>query len=178
MRTRLLLLLVGLLWSAAAPGQSNDPNNTLVLELKSGPVLIALRPDLAPKHVERVKQLAKDGFYNGIKFHRVIDDFMAQGGDPTGTGNGGSKYGNLKAEFSQEPFVRGTVAAARTPNPDSADSQFFICFDNQGCAPLRGKYTIWGKVVSGMENVDKIARGEPPQRPDAIVKAYILADKK
>jgi peptidylprolyl isomerase len=181
MRKLLKPLLAAILFCAPAAAQApqgTDPNNTLVLELKSGPVTIQLRPDLAPKHVERVKRLAKEGFYNGIKFHRVIEGFMAQGGDPTGTGGGGSKYGNLPAEFSREPFVRGTVAAARTRDPNSADSQFFICFNDRGCAGLAGQYTIWGKVASGMEHVDKITRGEPPSNPDAIVRAYIQADQK
>lgn len=175
-----LLLAVALTAPAIAQmRQSNpDPRNILIMELKSGPVTIQLRPDLAPQHVERVKRLAKEGFYNGTKFHRVIEDFMAQGGDPTGTGAGGSNYGNLPAEFSEEPFVRGTVAAARTPDPDSADSQFFICFSDRGCAGLAGEYTLWGQVVSGMEHVDRIARGEPPRNPDAIVRAYVLADAK
>ena len=158
--------------TAAAQGAAAGAGNTLVLQLKSGEVAIQLRPDLAPKHVERVKQLAKDGFYNGLKFHRVIDGFMAQSGDPTGTGTGGSKYGDLPAEFSKEVFKRGTVGAARTANPNSANSQFFICYGD-GCRSLTGQYTVWGEVVSGMENVDKIAQGEPPATPDTIVKAQL-----
>jgi peptidylprolyl isomerase len=167
------------IWHApSASAQKADPANTLVMQLKSGSVVIKLRPDLAPKHVERVKQLAKDGFYNGLKFHRVIPGFMAQSGDPTGTGTGGSKYPDVPAEFSNiEGFKRGTVGAARTNNPNSANSQFFICF-GAGCSSLNGKYTIWGEVVEGMDNVDKIAAGEPPPTPDTIVKAQILADKK
>ena len=168
-------------WLAApAAAQKADPANTLAIQLKSGQVLIKLRPDLAPKHVARVKQLAKDGFYDGIKFHRVIPGFMAQSGDPTGTGTGGSKYGDLPAEFSNiETFKRGSVGAARTSNPNSANSQFFICFGD-GCskAGLNGQYTIWGEVIEGMEHVDKIAAGEPPANPDTIVKAQMLADKK
>ena len=160
----------------AAP--KSDPTNTLVIELKSGPVLIALRPDLAPKHVARVKQLAKDGFYNGLKFHRVINGFMAQTGDPTGTGTSGSKYGNVPAEFTQEKFVRGTVGAARSQSPDSANSQFFICFTNDPCGSLTGQYTVWGQVISGMENVDQIVRGEPPAVPDTMKKVYLKADVK
>lgn len=175
--TRLFALLLALIVAGPALAQKADPANTLVLELKSGKVLIQLRPDLAPKHVERVKLLAKEGFYNGIKWHRVIDNFMAQSGDPTGTGTGGSKHGKLPAEFTPEVYGRGTVGAARTADPNSADSQFFICFGD-GCKGLTGKYTVWGKVVEGMEHVDKITRGEPPSQPDTIQKAYLLADAK
>lgn len=153
-----------------------DPGNLLVIELKDGPVLVRLRPDLAPKHVERVKQLAKEGFYDGIKFHRVIDGFMAQTGDPTGTGTGGSNYADLPAEFSQEPFKRGTLGAARTADPDSANSQFFICFNDTGCSGLTGQYTVWGQVIDGMEHVDSIAKGEPPPIPDVMQKVYVKAD--
>ena len=163
---------------AAAPAPNADPANTLVIELKSGKVLIGLRPDLAPKHVERVKRLAKDGFYNGLKFHRVINGFMAQTGDPTGTGTSGSKYGNVPAEFTKEPFVRGTVGAARSQSPDSANSQFFICFTDAGCGSLTGNYTIWGKVIDGMAEVDQIVRGEPPSTPDTMKKVYLLSDAK
>ena len=149
----------------------------LVIELKTGKVVIQLRPDLAPKHVERVKTLAGEGFYNGLKWHRVIDGFMAQTGDPTGTGMSGSKLPDLPAEFSQEPYKRGSVGAARTQDPNSANSQFFICFNDQGCAGLTGQYTIWGQVVSGMENVDKIKRGESGSgtvdAPDTMVKVYV-----
>ena len=160
----------------AAP--KSDPANTLVIELKAGKVLVGLRPDLAPKHVERVKRLAKDGFYNGLKFHRVINGFMAQTGDPTGTGTSGSKYGNLPAEFTKEPFVRGTVGAARSNSPDSANSQFFICFTDAGCGSLTGNYTVWGSVIDGMPNVDQITRGEPPAAPDTMLKVYLLSDAK
>ena len=160
----------------AAFAQAADPQNTLVIELKTGKVLVKLRPDLAPKHVERVKTLAKQGFYNGLKFHRVIDGFMAQTGDPQGTGMGGSSLPDLPAEFTRELYKRGSVGAARTQNPNSANSQFFICYD--GCRPLTGQYTLWGEVVQGMEHVDKIARGEPPQRPDMMLKVYLLADAK
>ncbi|MCK5549419.1 MAG: peptidylprolyl isomerase, partial [Hyphomicrobiaceae bacterium] len=153
-----------------------DPGNLLVIELKDGPVIVRLRPDLAPKHVERVKQLAKEGFYDGIKFHRVIDGFMAQTGDPTGTGTGGSNYADLPAEFSQEPFKRGTLGAARTADPDSANSQFFICFNDTGCSGLTGQYTVWGQVIDGMEHVDSIAKGEPPPIPDVMQKVYVKAD--
>ncbi len=161
---------------AAAQGSNLDPKNTLQIDLKDGKVLIALRPDLAPKHVERIKTLAKKGFYDGIVFHRVIDGFMAQTGDPRGTGTGGSDLPNLPAEFSTEPFVRGIVGAARTPDPNSANSQFFIMF---GRAPnLDRQYTVWGKVVSGMEFVDRIKRGEPPSNPDKMLKVRLLSDVK
>ena len=169
------LLLTPLL--AFAQKAASDPANTLVLELKGGKVLIKLRPDLAPKHVERVKQLAKDGFYKGLKWHRVIDGFMAQSGDPTGTGRSGSTYGTLKAEFTPDVYQRGTVGAARTGDPDSANSQFFICFGDE-CRSLTGKYTIWGEVIEGMDAVDQIERGQPPANPDTILNAYILADAK
>jgi cyclophilin family peptidyl-prolyl cis-trans isomerase len=131
--------------------------NTLRIELKSGPVMIKLRPDLAPNHVARIKELANEGFYDGIVFHRVIPGFMAQTGDPTGTGSGGSKKPNLKAEFSKEPHVRGTCAMARSSSPDSANSQFFICFAKSPW--LDGQYTVWGQVVEGMEHVDAIKKG-------------------
>jgi len=178
--TTMMAATIALAGAAAAQApKALDPNNTLVLELKGGKVAIQLRPDLAPKHVERVKQLAKDGFYNGLKWHRVINGFMAQSGDPTGTGTSGSKYGNIPAEFTQEPFVRGTVGAARTSDPNSANSQFFICFTDTGCASLRGQYTVWGKVVDGMAAVDAIAKGEAGSgrvaTPDQIVKGYIAA---
>jgi peptidylprolyl isomerase len=157
-----------------------DPANTLILELKSGKVTIALRPDLAPKHVERVKTLAKEGFYNGHKFHRVIEGFMAQTGDPTGTGTGGSKYGDLPAEFTNTPFERGTIGAARTGDPNSANSQFFITFTRT--AHLNGQYTVWGKVTDGMTAVDAVKKGEGQggkvTNPDIIVKAYLASDAK
>jgi peptidylprolyl isomerase len=142
--------------------------NTLQLETTQGPVTIEMRPDLAPGHVERIKQLVREGFYNGIVFHRVIDGFMAQTGCPQGTGTGGSGK-KLKAEFNKEPHVRGTVSMARSSNPDSGDSQFFICFDEAHF--LDGQYTVWGAVTAGMENVDKIKRGEPVQNPDKIITA-------
>jgi peptidylprolyl isomerase len=150
----------------AAPAPASQ---TLTLETTKGPVVIRLRPDLAPEHAKRLTQLAKEGFYNNVPFHRVIEGFMAQTGDPTGTGTGGSKYPDLKAEFTQTPFVRGTVGMARSSSPNSANSQFFICFGDASF--LNGKYTVVGEVVSGMENVDKIKRGEPVQNPDRIVKA-------
>jgi peptidylprolyl isomerase len=173
-----LATLAFLALPAAAQAPKQDPSNTLVLELKTGPVAIQLRPDLAPQHVARVKQLAKEGFYDGLKFHRVIPNFMAQSGDPRGTGTGGSKYPDLPAEFTPEVYKRGTVGAARTQNPNSANSQFFICFNDSGCRGLTGQYTVWGQVISGMENVDKITPGEPPTTPDTIQRAYIQADKK
>jgi peptidylprolyl isomerase len=150
-----------------------DNDDVLILETTRGAVTIAMRPDLAPRHVARIKELVREGFYNGIVFHRVIDGFMAQTGDPTGTGTGGSGK-KLKAEFSKEPHKRGTVSMARAQNPDSGDSQFFICFED---APfLNGQYTVWGKVIEGMENVDGIKRGEPVANPDKIVSARMKAD--
>jgi peptidylprolyl isomerase len=148
-------------------------DDTLVLETTKGKVTIAMRPDLAPNHVARIKELVRQGFYDGIVFHRVIDGFMAQTGCPQGTGTGGSGK-KLKAEFNKEKHVRGTVSMARAANPDSGDSQFFICFDD---APfLNGQYTVWGAVTDGMENVDKIKRGEPVINPDKILKARMAAD--
>src|SRR5438067_432028 len=143
-----------------------DPENTLLMETSKGPVTIRLRPDLAPNHVKRIKELVREGFYDGIVFHRVIDGFMAQTGDPTGTGTGGSGK-KLKAEFSKAPHGRGAVSMARANDPDSADSQFFIVFGEARF--LDGKYTVWGEVTSGMEAVDKLKRGEPVQGPDKIV---------
>jgi cyclophilin family peptidyl-prolyl cis-trans isomerase len=151
-----------------------DAENTLVLETTKGRVVIELRPDLAPNHVAHIKKLAREGFYDGVAFHRVIEGFMAQTGCPHGTGTGGSKYPNLKAEFNSEPHVRGTASMARAQSPDSANSQFFICFDD--AAFLNRQYTVWGKVVEGMENVDKIKRGEPVRDPDRINSARVLAD--
>ena len=152
-------LIAGGLAAAPAMAQSapSDPENTLYLDLKDGRVVIRLRPDLAPKHVAQIKTLTKQGFYDGIVFHRVIEGFMAQTGDPTGTGTGRSKLPNIPAEFTSAPFKRGTLGMARSSAPDSANSQFFICF-----APasfLNNQYTVWGEVVSGMEFVDKIKRG-------------------
>jgi peptidylprolyl isomerase len=154
-------------------GVPNDPANTLIMELKTGKVTIRLRPDLAPKHVERVKKLVSEGFYNGLTFHRVIPGFMAQTGDPLGTGAGGSKDPDLPAEFTPTAFERGTIGAARTGDPNSANSQFFICFTH---APhLNGTYTVWGQVVDGMQFVDLIAKGEPPPVPDKIIKMYLAS---
>jgi peptidylprolyl isomerase len=157
-------------------GLAADPlENVVLLDLKDGRVTILLRPDLAPKHVARIKKLTREGFYDGIVFHRVIPGFMAQTGDPTGTGTGGSKYPDLPAEFSNSAtFERGTVGAARSSDPNSANSQFFIDF---APAPfLNGKYTIWGQVIDGMDAVDKIKPGEPPSNPDKIVKMQVAAD--
>ena len=158
-----------------------DPENTLILDLKSGPVTITLRPDLAPGHVERIKTLTRQGFYDGVVFHRVIPGFMAQTGDPTGTGSGGSDLPDLKAEFSSTPHRRGTVSAARSASPNSANSQFFICFDD---APwLDRQYSVWGEVTEGMDHVDAIKKGGDHNNgaisgtPDKILKARIGSDK-
>jgi peptidylprolyl isomerase len=150
-----------------------NPENTLLMETSKGDVVIEMRPDLAPGHVERIKELARDGFYDGLKFHRVIDGFMAQTGCPQGTGTGGSGK-KLKAEFSEEKHIRGTVSMARASDPNSGDSQFFICFDE---APwLNKQYTAWGRVIDGMETIDAINKGEPPRQPDHIVKMRLAAD--
>jgi peptidylprolyl isomerase len=150
-----------------------NPEDTLILETSKGEVVVEMRPDLAPGHVARIKELARQGFYDGVPFHRVIEGFMAQTGDPTGTGTGGSGK-KLAAEFNAEPHTRGAVSMARAQSPDSADSQFFIVFDD--ATFLDRKYTVWGRVIEGMENVDKINRGEPPATPDKIVSAKIAAD--
>ncbi len=155
-----------------------DPENTLVMQLKDGTVLIEMYPDVAPNHVARIKELVRQGFYDGIKFHRVIDGFMAQTGDPTGTGRGGSGK-NLKAEFNRKHHGRGTVSMARAASPDSADSQFFICFADAGF--LDGQYTVWGQVISGMEYVDHIKKGNQKYSgtvidPDKIISMKVLAD--
>jgi cyclophilin family peptidyl-prolyl cis-trans isomerase len=158
---------------------ARDKENTIIIELKSGPVVIALRPDLAPEHVARYKELARKGFYDGVVFHRVIPDFMAQTGDPTGTGSGGSDLPDLKAEFSAEKHKRGTVSAARTNNPNSANSQFFICFAD---APwLDRQYSVWGQVIEGMEHVDAIKKGDGSSgavsgAPDKIIRMRVEAD--
>ena len=163
-----------------------DPENTLVIETTKGRVVIEMRPDVAPNHVAHIKKLAREGAYDGVVFHRVIDGFMAQTGDvkfgnsnlpefnPNRTGTGGSKYPDLKQEFNNEPHVRGTASMARSQNPDSANSQFFICFDDAGF--LNRQYTVWGKVIEGMENVDKIKRGEPVSDPDKITSMRVAAD--
>jgi peptidylprolyl isomerase len=165
-------VIAALLVSGAVNGQ--DLENMLYMDLESGRVVIELRPDLAPKHVARIKELAREGFYDGIVFHRVIPGFMAQTGDPTGTGRGGSDKPDLPAEFSNEPFVRGTIGMARTSDPNSANSQFFINYVET--PHLNGQYTVWGQVVEGMEHIDAIAQGEPPPDPDKIVKMQVAAD--
>jgi peptidylprolyl isomerase len=151
-----------------------DPENTLLMETSKGNVVIELRPDLAPKHVERIKQLVREKFYDGIVFHRVIDGFMAQTGCPDGRGTGGSKHPNLAAEFNKEKHVRGVCSMARSSNPNSANSQFFICFDNASF--LDGQYTAWGRVIDGMDHVDKPAKGEPPRAPDKMISVRVAAD--
>ena len=171
-------LTLGLFLSAGTGSAQNlDPENTLYLELETGRVVIELRPDLAPNHVARIKELTRDGFYNGIVFHRVIEGFMAQTGDPTGTGRGGSGQ-KLGAEFSLEPHVRGTVSMARSADPNSADSQFFIVFEESDW--LNGQYTVWGQVVQGMEFVDQIKKGVGQSGsvadPDRIVRMQVAAD--
>ena len=151
-----------------------DPENTLLLETETGRVTIQLRPDLAPQHVARIKELAREGFYDGVVFHRVIPGFMAQGGCPNGTGMGGSSKPDLLAEFSREPHVRGACSMARTNNPNSANSQFFICFDNANF--LDGQYTVWGVVTEGMDHIDALPKGEPPRAPGKIVSMKVAAD--
>ena len=165
-----------------------DPENTLIIEVglfyevddasatppQTGKVVVKLLPDVAPGHVTRVKELAREGFYDGVPFHRVIEGFMAQTGCPHGSGTGGSDYPNLAAEFNEEPHVRGVCSMARAASPNSANSQFFICFDDASF--LDGQYTVWGKVTDGMEHVDAIAKGEPPANPDKIIKMQIAAD--
>jgi len=182
LRRMALALGLGLTLSAAGGGdasaQASDPENTLIMTLESGQVTIAMRPDLAPNHVERIKTLARENFYDGVVFHRVIDGFMAQTGDPTGTGSGGSEYPDLGQEFSDASHMRGTVSMARTSDPNSANSQFFIVFDR---APhLNAQYTVWGDVVEGMEHIDALKRGAPGSgavsNPDHIVSMRVQAD--
>jgi peptidylprolyl isomerase len=152
----------------------DDAENTLIMELATGPVTIKLRPDLAPQHVARIKELTREGFYDGVVFHRVIGGFMAQGGDPTGTGSGGSDKPNLPKEFSSEPHVRGVCSMARTADPNSANSQFFICLDD--VPHLNKQYTVWGEVTEGMEHIDALPKGEPPRDPGAIRSMKVAAD--
>jgi peptidylprolyl isomerase len=180
----IVLALVLALFAATGAGAQNtalDKENILYIDLKSGRVAIQLRPDLAPNHVARVKKLVREGFYNGIVFHRVIDGFMAQTGDPEGNGTGGSKYPDLKAEFSREPFRRGTIGAARSRSPNSANSQFFIGLE---AAPhLTGQYTVWGQVIRGMPRVDAIKKGATANNgsvtnPDKMLKVLVAADAK
>jgi cyclophilin family peptidyl-prolyl cis-trans isomerase len=157
-----------------AQSEELDPENTLIIELANGRVVIRMLPDVAPQHVARIRALARAGFYDGLIFHRVIPGFVAQTGDPTGTGRGGSGKGPLPAEFSQIPFARGTVGMARTADPNSADSQFFIC---TGPAPhLNGQYTVWGQVVEGMELIDALPAGSPPAVPGRMLRVRLLAD--
>jgi peptidylprolyl isomerase len=154
----------------------SDAENALIMTLEGGPVTIRLRPDLAPGHVARIKELAREGFYDGVVFHRVINGFMAQGGDPTGTGSGGSEKPDLQAEFSDAKHLRGVCSMARTSYPHSANSQFFICFDDASF--LDKNYTVWGEVTDGMEHVDALPKGEPPRAPGKIVSMRIAADAK
>ncbi len=169
-------LLLGLLTMSTA--NAEDSSNTLYMRLSTGgTVTIELLPDIAPQHVERIKTLASEGFYDGIIFHRVIDGFMAQTGDPTGTGRGGSDYPDLPAEFSDYVYKRGTVGMARSASPDSANSQFFICFNDTGCRSLTGQYTVVGQVTEGMSEIDKVAVGEPPANPDSIEKMILGSDQ-
>ena len=173
---RILSLLAGVLMlaSTAHAADVKDPENTLLLQLKDGTVVIQLRPDKAPQHVVRIKELTRKKFYDGLAFHRVIEAFMAQTGDPTGTGSGSSDLPDLPAEFNELRHVRGTLSMARSDNPNSANSQFFICF--KPVPHLDGQYTVWGQVIAGMEFVDKIARGEPPANPDKIITLRVAAD--
>ncbi len=173
------IVLAGLVPAAAQ--QANDPQNTIYLDTKDGRITIRLRPDLAPKHVDQIKTLTKQGFYNNVPFHRVIEGFMAQTGDPTGTGTGKSDLPNVPAEFTQTPYKRGSVGMARSQSPNSANSQFFICYE--GCGPLTGQYTVFGEVVSGMDVADRIKKGDKAangtvSNPDRIVKMQLAADAK
>ena len=175
MRLAFVSAFVALFLMSAGASVAMDKENTLYIQLKDGRVVIEMRPDLAPKHVAQIKKLAREGKYDGLVFHRVIEGFMAQTGDPQGTGMGGMGD-KLPAEFSKEPHVRGSVSMARTNDPNSAQSQFFIVFKDSNF--LDGKYTVWGKVTKGMECVDKIKRGEPPTNPDKMVRVRVAADVK
>jgi peptidylprolyl isomerase len=172
-----LLVTAGLLITAF-DARAASPDNTLYMDLKDGRVVIELRPDLAPKHVQRIKKLVKEGFYDGLTFHRVITGFMAQTGDPKGDGTGGSKYPDLPAEFTPTPFKRGTIGAARSGNPNSANSQFFICLED--ASHLNGNYTVWGQVTEGMQLVDRIKKGAGANgqvfNPDKIIKMQLASD--
>ena len=162
--------------TGAATAQA-DAKETLEFTLSTGgPVVVELLPDIAPKHVEQITTLAKEGFYDGIIFHRVIPGFMAQTGDPTGTGMGDSHLPNIQAEFSDYDYKRGTVGMARSNNPHSANSQFFFCFNDTGCSGLTGDYTVWGQVVEGMEFIDAVAKGEPPANPDKILSVKLVSE--
>ena len=168
---RTLVVSAPLVLAAGSALAQEPKGNAMVITTKDGKITIKFRPDLAPKHVAQIKKLVSDKFYDGIVFHRVIDGFMAQTGDPTGTGTGGSKLPNIPAEFTPTPFKRGTVGMARSASPDSANSQFFICFDD--ATFLDRQYTVWGQVESGMEHVDALPKGEPPRSPGKIVKATV-----
>lgn len=175
-RLAIVASIIGAIMTTDTSGAAAaDPENTLYMDLESGRVTIELRPDLAPKHVARIKELSREHFYDGIVFHRVIEGFMAQTGDPTGTGRGGSDKPDLPAEFSDANYGRGTIGMARTQNPNSANSQFFICFKD--CSFLNGQYTVWGQVTDGMDLIDGIKRGEPPRDPDHIVKMRVATDE-
>ncbi len=177
MRTLSLLVPLALLaFASPADAKNPSPENTLVLQLEDGDVVIEMLPKIAPKHVAQVKQLTRMGFYDGLAWFRVIDGFMAQTGYPKGKKGGKSDLADLPAEFGKTKFKRGTVGMGHGEDPNSANSQFFICFTDNGCADLAGKYTAWGQVVSGMEHIDALKRGEPPRNPDETVKAYIKAD--
>lgn len=172
---KILLIVLSLIMTAGGTAMAEtEKDNLLYIDLEYGRVEIKLLPDIAPGHVERIKELTRKGFYDGVVWHRVIGGFMAQTGDPTGTGTGGSDLPDLKAEFSDYNFARGTVGAARTMSPNTANSQFFICFDD--CSFLNGQYTVWGQVTEGMKYVDMIEKGEPPANPDKILKASIASD--
>jgi peptidylprolyl isomerase len=178
---RLLVMLAALICAVPAVAQKlpagADPQNTVLIDTKHGRIVIKLRPDLAPKHVARIKQLVREGYYNNVPFHRVIDGFMAQTGDGTrGDGTGGSKYPNLPAEFTNTPFKRGVVGMARANDPNSANSQFFIMYGDGSF--LNGKYTVVGEVLSGMDAVDKLKKGEPVRDPDRMIKVQVAADAK
>jgi peptidylprolyl isomerase len=176
---RAAVIGAGVLLGAMGPASAaDDPQNTLYMDVQGGRITIKLRPDLAPKHVAQMKKLISRHFFDGQVFHRVIPDFMAQTGDPTGTGTGGSYEPDLPAEFTPTPYKRGTIGMARTQDPNSANSQFFICFNDTGCAPLRNQYTVWAEVVSGMELVDGLTPGEPPEQPSKILKLQLAADAK
>ena len=174
-----LLLTIGLIMTASAAQAQTDPENTLIMEIVHGKVVIEMLPQVAPKHVDRIRALVREGFYDGVVFHRVMEGFMAQTGDPTGTGRGGSGQ-NIDAEFSTEPFIRGTIGMARAQSPNSADSQFFICFDDASF--LNGQYTVWGRVVEGMEAVDQIKKAPAGRQsgmvdnPDKIITLKVAAD--
>lgn len=178
--TKLLMIGLAIMAMSTSAGAAQDPENMLVMELKDGKVMIELLPDLAPRHVERIKELTREGFYDGVVFHRVIDGFMAQTGDPTGTGRGGSDKPDVPAEFSAEPFMQGTIGMARTSDPNSANSQWFICLADARF--LDGQYTVWGRVVEGMEFVDMIKKAPSGRQsgqvddPDKIISMKVLAD--